>query len=173
MTRLDSKFDEIDRMFEELQKANDVSVDNIRSSLTDDEGLLSMRDKIDTQRKVMIVSRPSLPKIPSSLKTRLDIYLYCLKNVDYGKDNNRSYVDGHIEALNRYLEQAKLNPNNLEVVLATVNDELKWKGKTSKVDLKDKGYTDGLSYVMQALKKSKDVIAKEINSILQRELNNE
>ncbi len=173
MTKLDSKFDEIDRMFEELQKTNDVSVDNIRSNLTDNEGLLSMRDKIDPQRKVMVVSRPSLPKIPSSLKSRLDIFLYCLKNVDYGKDNNRSYVDGHIEALNRYLEQAKLNPNNLEVVLATVNDELRWKGKTSKIDLREKGYTDGLTYVGQALKKSKDVIAKDIDNILRRELNNE
>ena len=170
MTKRNSKFDEIDKMFEELQKENNETVDSLKERLYGKDDLLSFHEKESTDRRVMIVHRPSLPAVPSAIKSRLDIYLYCLKNVDYGSGNNRMYVDGHIEALNRYLEQAKLNPTNLEVVLGTVTDEMRRLGGTSKVDLKEKGYYDGLSYVNQALKKSKDIVAKDINDTLRKEL---
>ncbi len=173
MDKINSKFDEIDKMFDELQQANDETVDSLKDRLSGkDEDLVSLKETY-SERKTVSLKRPSLPKtIPASLKTRLDIYLYCLKNVEYGP-NNRAYVDGHLAALNKYLDRSRLDPHNLEVVSATLLDEIKRTGSTSKTDLKEKGYYDGLNYVNSALKKSKDVMAKNINDVLKRELFNE
>ena len=174
MDKINSKFDEIDKMFDELQQANDETVDSLKERLSSgNEDLVSLKGTDLSERKTVSLKRPSLPKtIPASLKTRLDIFLYCLKNVEYGP-NNRSYVDGHLSALNKYLERSRLDHNNLEVVSATLLDEIKRIGANSKTDLKEKGYYDGLNYVNSALKKSKDVMAKNINDVLKRELFNE
>lgn len=175
MTNKDNKFAQIDKMFAELQAANDETVDSIRSKLSDDNNLASLKrsrayEESSSYKRALVIKRPSIPMIPTNLKTRLDIFLYCLKNVDYGSSNNRSYVDGHLEALDSYLEKAQMNSNNLEVVSGILVDEIKRLGNTSKSDLREKGYYDGLNYVNQALKKSKDIMAKNINDILQREL---
>ncbi len=173
MEKIDNKFNEIDKMFDELQRANDETVDSLKERLSSHEDLVSLKDDVYSERKTVSLKRPSLPKtLPTSLNTRLDIFLYCLKNIEYGP-NNRSYVDGHLSALNKYLEQARLNQNNLEVVSGTVIDEIKRTGANTKNDLQEKGYYDGLNYVNSALKKSKDVMAKKINDILKRELFNE
>ena len=166
------KFQEIDKMFDELQKANDETVDSLKNKLSSDQDLLSFKNTAG--KKAAYLKRPSLPRlVPKTVKTRLDIFLYCMKNVDYGEDNVRSYVDGHLAALNKYLEQASFNQTNLEVVYGTLYDELKKMQKASKDDLYDKGYADGLSYVDQALRRSKDVMAKNINDILKKELADE
>lgn len=169
MTKRDSKFDEIDRMFEELQRANDETAESIRSRLSDGDDLFSLHPYGRMRTRSVMIRRPTLPSIPSTLRTRLDIFLYCLKNVDYAA-NNSAYVDGHLQALNSYLEKARLNANNLEVVAGTLNDEIRRFGRVNKTDIREKGYYDGLSYVNQALKRSKEIIARQINDILKREL---
>ncbi len=171
MDKINNKFDEIDKMFEDLQQANNETVDSLKDRLSSkEEDLVSLKESEYSERKSVSLKRPSLPKtIPASLNTRLDIFLYCIKNIEYGP-NNRSYVDGHLEALNKYLERARLDHQNLEVVLGTLLDEIRHSRSINKTDLKEKGYYDGLNYVNSALKKSKDVMAKKINDTLKREL---
>ena len=174
MTMNRDKFDEIDKMFESLEKANDETLESFKERLSgtldNQKDLVDYKKDTDYHRSPM-VRRPTIPdQINASFDTRLDYFLYFIKNVNYGVSNNGQYVHGHVRALNQYLEHAKINHNYLSQVEAVLKDELERYVSVSKNTLDIKGYYDGLNYVNKALKKSKEIMASKINAILKKEL---
>lgn len=168
------KFDEIDAMFENLQKANDETVESFKERLSgvvnDTPDLVSLKKENDL-KKTSVIRRPTIPdQINAKFNTRLDYFLYFIRNVNYGSSNNVTYVNGHVKALNLYLEQARINQNNLNILEASAIEEINKYSNVSKNNLETKGYYDGLNYVYKALKKSKSIMASQINEILKKEL---
>lgn len=173
MNKLD-KFDEIDAMFENLQNANDETVESFKerlSGVVDDTPDLVNLKKENDLKKSAVIRRPTIPdNITVEFKTRLDYFLYFIRNVNYGSTNNIQYVNGHVKALNQYLELAKINKNNLIALESSISSEINRYSNVSKNSLNAKGYYDGLNYTYKALKKSKDIMASKINEILKKEL---
>ncbi len=168
------RFDEIDKMFENLQKANDETVDSFKKRLNQNE---SEKARVDlaginaNMKKSMMIKRPVVPdNIDVELGSRYEYFLYIVQNVNYGTSNSESYVKGHRKALNKYLHEADRNPTNLTLIKAAISDEINDSLKHSKTSLESKGYFDGLNYLNKALKKSKEIMANKINEILKREL---
>lgn len=168
------RFDEIDKMFENLQKANDETVDSFKKRLNQNESETARVDLAGinaNMKKSMMIKRPVVPdNIDVELGSRYEYFLYIVQNVNYGTSNSESYVKGHRKALNKYLNEADRNPTNLTLIKAAISDEINDSLKHSKTSLESKGYFDGLNYLNKALKKSKEIMANKINEILKREL---
>lgn len=167
------KFDEIDKMFENLQKANDETVDSFKQRLNENKkSQVNLSDLNTKMRKTMMVKRPVVPdRIDVDFNTRYDYFLYLIQNVNYGSSNSENYVIGHRRALNKYLCEADRNPTDLSLCEAAISDEIHSMLNRSKTSLDSKGYFDGLNYVHKSLRKSKEIMAERINNILKRELN--
>ena len=167
------KFDEIDKMFENLQKANDETVDSLKDKLRKERpsDLANLKRNSYDMKGSIRIKRPVVPRVLDvSFETRFDYFLYLIQNVNYGTSNVPAYVKGHMAALEKYLNEAKLNPNNLYYTEAALSDEINMMLKESKTDIKTKGYFDGLNYVHKALRRSKEEMAQKINTILKKEL---
>ncbi len=170
----DNKFKEIDKMFENLQKANDETVDSLKAKLRNKEktpDLASLKHNSSTLKGSIRIKRPVIPKdLDLDLDTRFECFLYLVQNVNYGSANVPTYVKGHMAALEKYLNQAKLNPNDLHYTEAALSDEINAMLNESKTDIEAKGYFDGLNYVHKALRTSKEQMADKIDKILRKEL---
>lgn len=161
------KFAEIDKLFKELDM-DEETIESLRNKLSDAPKTSKIQYD-EAKPSVTTVKRPTIPDVITvNFKTRYEYFMYCINNVNYGQDNANQYVKGHIKALNKAIIQSKMDPNNLHLVEASINDELNT--SISKNTLEGKGYYDGLTYVSKALKKSKEIMANKINLILKEEL---
>ncbi|MDY6063168.1 MAG: hypothetical protein SPI53_05225 [Erysipelotrichaceae bacterium] len=99
--------------------------------------------------------------------TRYEVFVSYIKAVDYGFENVRDYVEGHLSALNKYLAQAELYDKNIVLLEKELRKEPDY---YQSHDLFTKGYRDGLKYVMQAVVKSKEVMINYLNDELMKVL---
>ena len=106
------------------------------------------------------VIKPELKDV--NIKDRYSEYvLELLNSIDYGQDNSKEYCEGHKKALDKYFMEIKNNSRNIESILEKLNNEISgWKNKTS---INDKGYYDGMFYVLKATKKAKKVFLDKAN----------
>lgn len=163
------KLNEIDKLFETLNM-DEETVESLRHKLSNTPDLMQAKE-LEGTRIATTVKRPTIPDvITAEFNTRYDYFMYIIRSVNYGEDNATEYVKGHIDALNKATVQAQMDPQNLYLVEASISDELNQYANVSKNTLKAKGYYDGLTYVSKALKKSKEIMANKINTILKEEL---
>ena len=111
--------------------------------------------------EVRRVSKPSLPDNIGAYDTRFEAFKGIIEHVSYDTIDVNAYVEGHKTALEKYYKEAYENSKDLYVVEARVNDEIT--KYTSRTHLYEKGYYDGMFYVYNALKKSKELLMGKVN----------
>ena len=123
----------------------------------------------DFKDDVKPIRKPSFPTAIRPFEKRSDCFLNILQAIDYG-DNNRDYLDGYKTALEKYYGIAQSNPKDFYVVEGRVNDEVAKFRIGMSPDNFTRGYRDGLEYIVKALDKSKELMAKKVNEELLKEL---
>lgn len=168
MTMDKNRLEDIYSLLDEVTlEDNKTSADTTEERLTKEHPNLASIGRTLNQSR--IVKKPELAKV-ESFSSRLDCFEQFLTKVDYGSRNSATYVEGHKDALAKYLAEAKENPKNLFIAEGRVNDEIAKYSRANKASLYVKGYYDGLVYVYKALKFSKQLTADKIYQVLQREI---
>ena len=156
------------KLVEEVEKQKSVDLDEIFNDLDlvkdsrqqkDEEKIVRDNTKTEDTR---LVSKPIIPDNIGIYDTRFEAFKGIIEHVSYGTDNMNTYVEGHKSALEKYFKDAYNNSKDLYVIEARVNDEIN--KSNSHAGLYDKGYYDGLVYVMKALKRSKELLMAKINN---------
>lgn len=156
-------------MFElvkEVEKQQLRNVDDVFSSLDSlkNEDVTYVKPEVPryaNTNEVKRVSKPGLPENIGPYDTRFEAFKGIVEHVSYGTIDVNDYIEGHKTALEKYFKEAFENSKDLYVVEARVNDEIT--RYTSRTHLYEKGYYDGLLYVYNALKKSKELLMGKIN----------
>jgi len=155
---------DIDDIYSMLDDLKDVEVAEVKKKVS------SMNPETNTTLKGKGVSgsstvkRPNVPEINKDFESRYEYFMELVRRVDYGIENSSDYVKGHKAALKKYLNEANNNPKSLYLVEASVNDEIN--KSSSNGSIFDKGYNDGLSYIYQALRKSKLSMIEKIRQAI-------
>ena len=155
------------KLVEEVEKQKSVDLDEIFNDLDlvknskAEEKESRSEPKARKAEDVNLVSKPIIPNNIGAYDTRFEAFKGIIEHVSYGTDNMNSYVEGHKNALEKYYRDAYNNSKDLYVIEARVNDEISKSGSHS--GLYEKGYYDGLVYVMKALKRSKELLMAKIN----------
>ena len=156
------------KLVEEVEKQKSVDLDEIFNDLDlvkdsrqqkDEKKIVRDNTKTEDTR---LVSKPIIPDNIGIYDTRFEAFKGIIEHVSYGTDNMNTYVEGHKSALEKYFKDAYNNSKDLYVIEARVNDEIN--KSNSHAGLYDKGYYDGLVYVMKALKRSKELLMAKINN---------
>ncbi len=156
------------KLVEEVEKQKKVDLDEIFNDLdlvrnaNTEETQTRSEPKARKAEDVNLVSKPIIPGNIGPYDTRFEAFKGIIEHVSYGTDNINSYVEGHKNALEKYYRDAYKNSKDLYVIEARVNDEINKSGAHS--GLYEKGYYDGLVYVMKALKRSKELLMAKIDS---------
>ena len=162
------------KLVEQVEKQKSMDIDDIFSTLDSvkaDEDVRKEEVKVHSYANVADASMISRPRIPDQIgqyQTRFEAFKGIVENVSYGTKNINVYVEGHRDALEKYYSDAYKNSKDLYVIEARVNDELN--KFTSRSDLYEKGYYDGLAYILKALKRSKELLMSRINSEIIRKM---
>lgn len=173
-----NKNEDLDRILAEIDAQED-DLEDLKKRLVNRAGTRGQQTQLNRNPQTasasnynrVTVHRPTIPSsIGEDYQTRYDCFLSLINSVNYGTGNAREYVEGHQQALEKAVESACINPNYLYMVEGMVNDELNKLRISGTTGLKSKGYSDGLHYVLSALKKSKMMMASRINRILKEEL---
>ena len=155
------------RLVEEVEKQKKMDIDDIFSSLDsvkneelrkEEEAPKVYTGNVEPQR----ITRPRIPDNIGQYQTRFECFRGIIENVDYQSQTINVYVEGHRDALEKYYADAYQNSNDLYVIEARVSDELS--RSVSHSGLREKGYYDGLNYVLMALKRSKELLMSRINN---------
>ncbi len=167
-------------MMTDKNKLDDIY--SLLDEVTKDEGNYEEKEASDREEKKVslagigksvgaarLVKKPSLPSV-YDYDNRSDCFMQLLSRVDYGNNNAKDYVEGHRDALSKYLLKAKENPRNLYLAEGQVDDEIGKYARANKNSLYVKGYYDGLVYVYKALKRSKELISEKMYEKLKREI---
>ena len=163
------------KLVEEVEKQKAMDIDAIFSDLDSvkNEEVTTVKKKVyasDTNTTAT-VSKPRIPDQIGSFETRFERSTNAENvptDVYYGVSNVNVYVEGHRDALEKYYKDAYNNSKDLYVIEARVNDEINRYGTHSQ--LYEKGYYDGLFYVLKALKRSKELLMTKLNSEINRNL---
>ncbi|MBQ1306853.1 MAG: hypothetical protein IKE50_00545 [Erysipelotrichaceae bacterium] len=160
------------KLVEEVEKQKAMDIDAIFSDLDSvkNEEVTTVKKKVyasDTNTTAT-VSKPRIPDQIGSFETRFEAFRGVIEHVYYGVSNVNVYVEGHRDALEKYYKDAYNNSKDLYVIEARVNDEINRYGTHSQ--LYEKGYYDGLFYVLKALKRSKELLMTKLNSEINRNL---
>ncbi|MBR5755095.1 MAG: hypothetical protein IKX97_04685 [Erysipelotrichaceae bacterium] len=163
-------------MFElvkEVEKQQLRNVDDVFSSLDSLKNEEVSTVKQETPRytntnEVKRVSKPGLPENIGPYDTRFEAFKGIVEHVSYGTIDVNNYIEGHKTALEKYFKDAYENARDLYVVEGRVNDEIA--RYTSRTQLYEKGYYDGLLYVYNALKKSKELLMGKLNKEITKNL---
>ena len=103
--------------------------------------------------------KPTLNKV-SDYNSRFEYFVESLENITYDSKYRGYYQAGHEAALDRYMDKAELNRNNLQIVEKILKQELSQVKQSKQTSLYYQGYVDGLRMVDAALKKSKKEMMK-------------
>ena len=123
-----------------------------------ERGYDSLEDLVDGEVRINTVAtskKPSLSSVEGCM-SRYDYFIQSLDNVTY----RGYYKTGHMAALERYIDKAELNRNNLQIVEKTLKQEISQVRQTQHPSLYSQGYLDGLRLVDKALRKSKNEMMK-------------
>ena len=156
--------EDIFSMLNEVQEKNNISVEDVRRSVN-----RSSEINLNTNygKRAKVIKKPTLP---SNVEYDLlsDGIIAYISNVEYG-DNDSDYVLAHRSALEKYYKEIVSNRKDISVVECHVNDEIS--ALDSRNTLSEKGYYDGLYYVLRAIKKAKSEVSFKINEKLKEKLN--
>lgn len=167
----EKEINDIYSMLDEIKNDNNISVEDVREkvnsfSFYDDNA--GINDRLENYSTV--VKKPDVPNI-SGYDKYSDIILATISAVNYGSNNSKEYVEGHKLALENYYKDINNNVNDIYVVEAKINEDIN--NFSSKSSLRDKGYYDGLIYVLKAIKNAKEQVTEKVNNRLIEKLCNE
>lgn len=154
------------KLIEEVEKQQKLNVDDIFHDLDSVKDGISTIVENQTPRysntsDIKLIKRPSIPTEIGAYDTRFEAFRGIIEHVSYGYVSVNDYVEGHRDALEKYYKDAYNNSKDLYVIEARVNDEIQ--KNVSHSQLYEKGYYDGLFFVLQALNKSKELLMHKIN----------
>lgn len=161
----EKEINDIYSMLDEIKNDNNVSIDEVREKINNHSS--SYTNSSSTERLAdyaTSVKKPELPGSVSNYHNFSECVLAFIAGVDYGSNNAKEYVNGHKEALEKYIYEIKNNAKDLYIVEINLNKIID--GFSSKSSLRDKGYYDGLVYVLKALLKAKEIMTESINNKL-------
>ena len=155
-----SDIDDIDKIFSQLDSVKTDDVINVRPKNT----------ATVSSGNVSLIRKPTIPEEFGDYDTRFSCFKGIIEHVSYGGNTDKAsaYVEGHKDALEKYYKDALDNSRDLYVVEARVNDEIN--RATSRTHLYEKGYYDGLFYVLKALTRSKELLMNRLNREINRKL---
>ena len=161
------------KLLQEVEKQKKLDVDDIFNDLDSVKNDEYVYTAIKTPRYantkgIRTIVKPSLPETVDNYDTRFEAFKCIIEHVSYGTDQVNGYVEGHRDALEKYYKEAYDNSKDLYVVEARVSDEIQ--KNVSHSQLYEKGYYDGLVYILQALSKSKELLINKLNRLIVREL---
>lgn len=154
------------KLIQEVEKQQKLDVDAIfhdLDSVKDDVSAIvdSQAPRYSNTSNIKLIKRPTLPEDIGSYDTRFEAFRGIIEHVSYGYVTVNDYVEGHKDALEKYYKDAYNNSKDLYVIEARVNDEIQ--RNVSHAQLYEKGYYDGLLFVLKALNKSKELLMHKIN----------
>lgn len=117
------------------------------------------KEEYDEDPNTSIVLKPELSEV-NDYTSFSNLIFKMIQNVNYGTNNASEYVFGHKKALKEYALEIKNNNENINLVEDNIS--LKINSIQTKSSLEDKGYYDGLLYVLKAIRKAKDKIYLKI-----------
>lgn len=161
------------KLVEEVEKQHKLNIDEIFSDLDSvkTEETAKKQERVYTYKSVTdpgMVSKPLIPDEIGAYDTRFEAFRGVIEHVSYGTSNVNAYVEGHRDALEKYYKDAYNNSRDLYVIEARVNDEIN--RNSSHASLYEKGYYDGLVYVLKALKRSKELLMMKISNLVKAKL---
>lgn len=159
----EKKIDDIYSMLDEIGKG-DFNFDEASDSQTRKGVKLA-----DLKERIKPAYKPAFPTSIRAFDNRSDCFFNIIEAIDYG-NNNEDYVKGHKAALEKYYTLAASNRKNFITVEGQASDEYENMRLANKNDYFAMGYYDGLEYVLRALDKSRDLIAKKMYESLLKEL---
>lgn len=163
--QIDKELNDIFSSLDEIKNNNDISIEKIREQVNNTKSA-KIGDKLENYSKTVKV--PTLPLSVVDYDSYSDCLFSFIKGVDYGSDNSREYVEGHKNALERYYKEISNNHKDLYLVEARINEEIN--AIESKDSLYDKGYYDGLFYVLRSIKKAKEMLTNKVSKKLKEKL---
>ena len=154
------------KLVEEVEKQKTMNIDDIfqiLDNVKNEEATEVEKPHVShqtTATNVNIIKKPGLPEDFGSYDTRFEAFKGIVEHVSYSSGNNE-YVEGHRDALEKYYKDAYTNSCDLYVTEARVNDEIN--RYSARTHLYEKGYYDGMFYILKALKKSKELLMATLN----------
>ena len=155
------------KLIEEVEKQQKLNnVDDIFHDLDSVKDDVVYTATVKTPRytntsDIKLVRKPTLPSDIGNYNTRFEAFRGFIERVSYGHNDVNDYIEGHKDALQKYYKDAYANSKDLYVIEARVNDEIQ--KNVSHSQAYEKGYYDGLFYILQALNKSKELLMSRIN----------
>ena len=142
------------KLVEQVEKQKSERDANLDSIFSDLDALTN------TDGGAKQVTIPSIPNHIGSYLTRYDCFKAIIEHVSYGTSNVKEYMNGHKDALNKYYVDVNDCKKDLSVLERKVSQDIQNYG--SHDQLYEKGYYDGMLYVLKAIKRSKELIMKEM-----------
>ncbi|MBO4358799.1 MAG: hypothetical protein J5796_03250 [Erysipelotrichaceae bacterium] len=167
------KYIDMFKLIEEVEKQHSMNIDDIFSNLDSlKNGEVTYQRPKNTvsssSGNVTLIRKPTIPEDIGTYDTRFSAFRGIIEHVSYGSSGNNDYVEGHKDALQKYYQDAYNNSKDLYVIEARVNDEIN--RYTSRTQLYEKGYYDGLFYVLKALNRSKELLMNRLNREINQKL---
>ncbi len=163
------------KLVEEVEKQRASNIDDIFNDLDsirkeEAQPSVSPGSTASYQKSsdVRLVRKPSIPEDIGNYTTRFEAFRSIVEHVSYGSTDVNDYMAGHRDALEKYYKDAYNNSRDLYVIEARVNDEIN--RYTSRYQLYEKGYYDGMFYILKALKRSKELLMARLNKEISEKL---
>ena len=155
---------------ENQKKLNVDDIFDVLDSVKDEDFVNTMvqTPRYSNTKEIKMIKKPTLPSDIGNYDTRFEAFRGIIEHVSYGTSEVNNYVEGHKDALEKYYTDAYNNYKDLYVIEARVSDEIQ--KNVSHSQLYEKGYYDGLLYILQALNKSKELLMEKVNKAIIRSL---
>lgn len=111
------------------------------------------------------IRRPKIVlKDAINYKTRYELFIAMIKNLDFGEVNNSDFVSGIVECINKNLVQAEIYDRNLIYLEKEIEKNLMNKTYFTNYDT---GYYVGYSIIDEILKESRAIMMRRISEELE------
>jgi len=143
-----------------VSKAVNSTVKSVNSAVKE-KGYDSFSEMISEEISIGLNSNkaPAKPNVSlyatKNATTRYEFFMSAIENVTYDSRYRGNFKNGHVEAVDRYIDKIELNKQNLSVVEKTLKQEINACGRRGFGDSYDRGYVEGLKLVEKVLLNSK------------------
>lgn len=161
----EKEINDIYSMLDDIKNDNKISIEEVRSrvnSYSNNTSSAKINDNLSSYST--LVKKPDVPSAIGDYDTYEECVLAFIQAVDYGTNNSKEYVEGHKTALEKYFMEIQNNHKDIYVVESHINESVN--RISSKASLMDKGYYDGLIYLLKSIRKAKELMANKINAKL-------
>lgn len=156
------------KLAEEVEKQKKEAAASLDDIFSDLDNVTKNQPYTIKEEVAPKVIKPSIPGNISDYTTRYEAFKAIIEAVSYGTNNAEEYVKGHSDALEQYsvdVFKHRANLTDYEILLNRQIAEY-----PSRYKLYEKGYYDGMFYVLKAIKRSKELAMDNLVKELRKEL---